>query len=146
MIYAFFPILAAMCYGLAFAFTESALKLTNVATYMIVSLGVLLLTCFGLVYIKGEQPNYSFFKSPMDTAIVMIAVIAPALGWLLTTYAVKNVNASYAAFAEISYPLFTILFLFVFFGQRMFDWTTILGGLLIFSGSALLVIGQLSKS
>ena len=146
MIYAFFPIVAAMFYGLAFAFTESALKLTNVATYMIVSLGVLILTVFGLMYIKGEKADFAFAKNPADLAIVLVAVTAPALGWLLTTYGIKNVNASFAAFAEISYPLFTILFLFLFFGQRAFDWTTLVGGLLILTGSSVLVLGQLAKS
>jgi len=37
MIYLFFPLFAAMFYGLAFAFTEKALKLVNISTYLMLS-------------------------------------------------------------------------------------------------------------
>ena len=146
MIYAFFPLLAAMFYGIAFAFTESALKVTNIATYMLISCGLLAITVVGLLKIKGESLKFDFLQNNADTWLVLVAVAAPSIGWLFTTYAIKNVNASYAAFAEISYPLFTVLALFLFFGLRSLDWSVAVGGLLILAGSSILIMGQLAKA
>lgn len=142
MIYALFPILAAMCYGLAFAFTEKALKITSAVTYLTISAAVGFFFILGLVAVKGERFSWGFLHNPKDMTIFLIAAIAPSLGWLFTTYAIKNTNASYAAFAEISYPLFTLLFLFIFFGLRSLDWTILLGGSLIMIGSFIMVYGQ----
>ncbi|MGH1398050.1 MAG: EamA family transporter [Alphaproteobacteria bacterium] len=141
-IYLFFPIFAAMFYGLAFAFTEKALKLTNVSTYLAISIvsGALIMLAF--IKLKGEPLNFDFVKNKSTLAIVLTSVIAPSLGWIFTTFAIKTTSASYAAFAEISYPLFTVLFLFTFFGLRAIDWTTIAGGLLIMTGSFLMIWGK----
>jgi len=145
MIYAFFPIFAAAFYGLAFAFTEKALKLTTIGTYMALSAitGVIVMAAF--IKLKGEPISFAFLESKSAAAIVLTAVIAPTLGWVFTMFAIKTTSATYASFAEISYPLFTLLFLFAFFGLRAIDWTVLLGGGLIMLGSFIMVYGQ-SKS
>jgi len=142
MIYAFFPIFAAMFYGLAFAFTEKALKLTNISTYMALSAlaGVIVMGAF--IKIKGEALSFDFLADKTSLAIVLTAVVAPTLGWVFTMFAIKTTSASYASFAEISYPLFTLAFLFIFFGLRTIDWTVLLGGALIMVGSFIMVYGQ----
>ncbi len=141
-IYLFFPIFAALFYGLAFAFTEKALKLTNVSTYIILSGLASVAIALALTKMKGEDFSFTFLQSKSELAIVLTAVIAPSIGWVLTMFAIKTTSASYAAFAEISYPLFTMLFLFAFFGLRTIDWTTIAGGLLIMTGSFLMIWGK----
>ena len=143
MIYAFFPIIAAMFYGLAFAATEKALSYTSITTIMILGSAFGICVVSGLMFIKNEPPSFSFLNDKTGTALVATAVIAPAFGWLLTNYAIKNINSSYAAFAEVSYPLFTILFLFLLFGIRHFDWHVIVGGIMVIAGSVVLVLGQL---
>lgn len=142
MIYAFFPIFAAMFYGLAFAFTEKALKLTNISTYMALSAIAGMLVMFGFIKLKGEPLSFTFLESKSALAIVLTAVIAPTLGWVFTMFAIKTTSATYASFAEISYPLFTLIFLFAFFGLRTIDWTIILGGALIMLGSFIMIYGQ----
>ena len=142
MIYFFFPIFAAMFYGLAFAFTEKALKLTTIGTYLTLSASAGIIISIAVTKIKGEGFSFEFLNSKPDLAIVLTAVIAPCLGWVFTMFAIKTTSASYAAFAEISYPLFTVLFLFAFFGMRTIDWTTIAGGLLIMAGSFLMIWGK----
>ncbi|MFK7840291.1 MAG: EamA family transporter [Bdellovibrionales bacterium] len=142
MIYAFFPIFAAMFYGLAFAFTEKALKLTNLATYMALSAiaGIIVMGVY--IKLKGDPLSFDFAFDKTSLVIVLTAVTAPTLGWVFTMFAIKTTSASYASFAEISYPLFTLLFLFIFFGLRTIDWTIILGGALIMAGSFIMVYGQ----
>ncbi len=142
MIYAFFPIMAAMFYGLAFAFTEKAMQMINVVTYMIVGSVVTIIMALGLTLVKDEPVKWDFLNNKEAFIPVIVAVIAPALGWFFTIYAIKNTSAVYAAFSEISYPLFTLLFLFLFFGIRHFDWTILAGGSLVMIGSFILVYGQ----
>ena len=142
MIYAFFPIFAAIFYGLAFAFTEKALKLTTISTYLAMNAVVTIIVAACLIKAKGEGLSFEFLNNKPTASIVLTAVIAPSFGWLFTMFAIKTTSASYAAFAEISYPLFTVLFLFIFFGMRTIDWTTIIGGLLIMAGSFLMIWGK----
>lgn len=143
MIYAFLPLGAAMLYGLAFALMERVLQVTNVFTYMLMG-GILFLPMIGLLSILKKEPiDFGFLHDKSQLFMVFVAVVAPSLGWLLTAYTIKNVNASYAAFAEISYPLFTVLFAFLLLGVRQFDWHVLAGGALILIGSSVLVYGQL---
>ncbi len=142
MIYALFPMIAAMCYGLAFAMTEKALKITNVVTYMAVNSASSFLIVAYLLWIKGESLKFDFIHDQKDLVLIIIAATIPTLGWTFTLFAVKNTSALYASFAEISYPLFTVIFLFIFFGLRSIDWTILLGGALIMIGSFIMVYGQ----
>lgn len=142
MIFAFFPIIAAMCYGLAYAMTEKALKITNVGTYMTVN------TLFGVIIIlylftiKGEPLKIDFTTSPKDLWFILLSTAMPSIGWVFTMFAVKNTSAVYTSFAEISFPLFTLLFMFLLFGLRSIDWTILIGGGLIMTGSLIMIYGQ----
>ena len=131
-----------MFYGLAFAFTEKALKLVDISTYLILGALAGVAMASSLVVLRGQPLSFDFINSTKSLAIVAVAVLAPSLGWLFTMFAIKTTSASYAAFAEISYPLFTVLFLALFFGLRSLDWTILLGGILIMSGSFLMIWGQ----
>lgn len=146
MIYAFFPIVAAILYGLGFSLMDRALQVTNVITFMLVDLLIAIPLILALIKISGEPLSWEFLNNKTDIAILVAAVAIPTIGWFLTAYTVKNISAGYAAFAEVSYPLFTIIFLFLIFGIRNFDWHLLLGGMLVVTGSFILVLGQLSKS
>lgn len=142
----FFPVIAAVLYGMSFALIERAMHSINVATYMFWGSVVGLVTVAGLWMFKGEKVSLTFTaQDSWSVPIVFGAVVAPAVGWVLSIYAIKNISPAYAAFAEISYPLFTILFLFLFFGVKNFDWHIVLGGLMVLIGSFVLVLGQMSK-
>lgn len=146
MIYAYFPIIAAMVYGLSFAFAEKALKITNTSTYMLFCCLSGLITVMAFMAVKREGLSFTFLNNKQDLMAMIFAVATPWIGWLFTVYAIKNTSAAYAAFAEISYPLFTVLCLILFFGVRQFDWHVLLGGAFILLGSFILVWGQSAKA
>ena len=132
-----------MFYGLAFAFAEKALNLINISTFLVINAFATFVIASTFVLLRGQPLSLEGATSnPKNLAIIGIAIVAPTLGWLFTMFAIKTTSASYAAFAEISYPLFTVLFLFLFFGLRSLDWTILLGGALIMSGSFLMIWGQ----
>ncbi len=145
MIYAFFPIIAAIFYGMAYPFIEKSMESINVATYIFWSGIVSAIAGLLLWQFKNEPISLSFLSEKMSIiAMVLAAIILPTLGWLLTIYSVKTTSAGYTVFAEISYPLFTLLFLFLFFGVRHFDWSILAGGALVMLGSFILIYGQLN--
>lgn len=140
---AYFPIMAAALYGLGFALIDKATQTINVTTYIFISASSGLLTAFLLWFFRYEPINFSFLSEKWQTLFIIAgAAIAPSLGWILTIYAVKNISPAYAAFAEISYPLFTLLFLFLLFGVKHFGWSILFGGGLIMLGSFIMVYGQ----
>lgn len=54
MLIAFLPIIAAMFYGLSFAFTEKAFNTINVSTYLFWGGVMAFVSCALLMKIKGE--------------------------------------------------------------------------------------------
>lgn len=143
---ALLPIFAALFYGMAFALMERALQTVNVVTYMLLGVIISLPLVMVLAAVRHEHISFDFLTRWQDVLLVTAAVIAPALGWFLTAYTIKSIGGAYAAFAEVSYPLFTILFLFLFFGIKQFDWHLLVGGLMVVAGSSILVLGQLGKT
>ncbi len=144
MSYAFFPFLAAACYGIGYLILEKAVAGVNLATLYFTgaSLGIVISICYA--FWQNETISYSFAKETPSLLLILIsATLATGMGWIFTTNAVKNTSAVYAAMGEVSYPLFTVLFAFLFFGVRYFDWTVLLGGALIMIGSFILVYGQI---
>ena len=149
MIYALFPILAAICYALAYIFSEQAMEKVSVSLLMlitmIINIPLTLLIIFILHKFKGESISIDFWHDkPLLFYIIFTGIFGMA-GYFFTLFAVQNTSASYAAFAEISYPLFTVLFLFLFFGVRHFDWSLLLGGGLVLLGSFVLIYGQMRQ-
>ncbi len=149
MIYALFPIFAAICYALAYIFDEKALEKVNVATLMLSITGIGLPLSLAAVFIlaktKGESVDFSFLSDSKLLAYIVFGALLGTLGFLFTLFAIQKTSASYTAFAEISYPLFTVLFLFLFFGARHFDWSLLLGGGLVLLGSIVLIYGQMRQ-
>lgn len=145
MIVALLPIIAAILYGMSFALMDRALQVTNVSSYLFFSVVIFLPMILALALFRHESISMDFVYRWQDMVLVAAAIIAPSLGWILTSYTIQNIGGGYAAFAEVSYPLFTILFLFLFFGIKQFDWHLLVGGLMVIVGSAILVLGQTAK-
>lgn len=135
--------MAAAIYGLGFVFMERAMQTTSAATFMLVNTltGMLLITA--LLLTRVETITWQALSHRETLLYLLAGAAAPALGWVLTIYGVKHISAAYATAGEVSYPLFTVLFLFLFFGVRNFDWTVLVGGGLIIAGAAILLSGQI---
>jgi len=143
MISAFFPFIAAMFYGIGFVLIERTMHQFTVLSFLFLNgvMGLVVALTVWLVKREAFLTGQSFDKT---TLLFFIgAALAPAMGWLLTIYSVKNASAVYAAMGEISYPFFTVLFAFLLFGMRGWGWSTLLGGALIILGSFILVYGQI---
>lgn len=144
MLYAVFPVIAAALYGLCYVLIERATQQVSLTAYYIVSALFGVFFAFTHGYLRNESFPFSYIRENQGVLILMLlATVCGYSGWFFTTYAMKNISAPYAAFGEISYPLFTLFFAWAIFGGRHVDMTTIVGGILIMIGSFILVYGQL---
>ncbi len=116
----------------------------NVSTYLFLGSAAGVCMAFILWAFKGEAVSFGFLSEKPSTLLMVLGtIILPGFGWILSMYAVQNISPAYTAFAEISYPLFTLLFLFLLFGVKHFDGHVLAGGLLIMIGSFVMVYGQI---
>jgi drug/metabolite transporter (DMT)-like permease len=77
-----------------------------------------------------------------DWVWLVVAVISSAAGGLLIYIAIGEKNATLASMIEISYPFFVAVFAWLFFRETQFNWPTILGGILILGGVAVVFFGE----
>jgi drug/metabolite transporter (DMT)-like permease len=77
-----------------------------------------------------------------DLIWLVIAVVTSGLGALLIYLAIGEKNATIASLIEISYPLFVAFFAWLFFREVQFNLLTILGGLLILTGVAIVYLAN----
>ena len=141
------PFIAALLYGLGYVMIERVVGVNiNATSFLIVSTVAQAIVILGLLLWKNEAidfsgtiPNWQVFL------FVIVAGLAPCIGWAVTIYSIKHISALYTALAETSYPLFTLAFGFIFFGIRQFNITTFLGGAMILAGAAIMIYGQSSE-
>jgi len=134
----FLPFLGACLYGLSYALIEKIFGTVTITTYIFVS-G--LVSCVGMALIHMFSPIKIDFSPILERGIAFpffLSILAVGAAWFITTFAIKNVSANYAAIAEICYPLFTVLFGYLLFGRKL-GWSMALGAALIFAGVLLIV-------
>jgi len=139
---AFFPFIAAAIYGLGFVFMERAMQSVSAGTFMLVDALVGIALVSSLFLFRIESFSSEVLQNRQTMLYLLAGAAAPGIAWLITIYAVKNISAAYATAGEVSYPLFTVLFLFLIFGVRNFDWTVLVGAALIIAGALILLSGQ----
>ena len=72
----------------------------------------------------------------VSVAVVMFTSIIASVA---VYKAIHGSNATLASLIEISYPVFVALFAIVMFKENHLDWSTIVGGLLVLSGTGLII-------
>ena len=72
------------------------------------------------------------------------AVVGASLGTALLYFAIGARNATLASLIEISYPLFVVLFAWLFFRETHLNAATAIGGILIMAGVALVLAADRS--
>ena len=83
--------------------------------------------------IRAAQPQLLF---------LIIAVMASVSAGLLIFMSIEAKNATVASLIEVSYPLFTAFFAWVFFRQNTINPSTALGALLILTGVFIVARGN----
>jgi len=77
-----------------------------------------------------------------DWVWFVVAMVTSAAGALLIYMAIGEKNATLASLIEISYPFFVAIFAWLFFRETHFNLATLLGGLMILGGVAVVFLGN----
>ncbi len=145
MVYTFLPFMSAALYGLGYILIEKMLKGVPVLAYMVVNSLLFSAILITIYLFRRGSVSFDFLYDKKTLTLFLITLAVNATAWVITLVSLKNNNATYTAFAEISYPLFTVLFLFLIFGtMQQWTWQSALGSLMILTGSAFLVWSQVS--
>jgi drug/metabolite transporter (DMT)-like permease len=140
--YIFFPFFSAALYGLGYVLIERLLKHVPIATFTFFS-AILLGAVCGLVgLVRKDSFSLEFLSDKKIALLFFVTIIANAGGWIVTQMALKHTSAEFVSFVELTYPIFTLLFLFLIFGQQHFNWMSLLGGVLVMAGAAIMVMAQ----
>jgi drug/metabolite transporter (DMT)-like permease len=143
MVYVFLPFLSAALYGLSYVLLEKLLKSVSMLTYMLTSCLCMLVVVGVYALLRPDQLSIAFIHDKKILLMFLASIFIGIAGWVGTLIGLQNTSASYVAFAEISYPLFTLLFLYVLFGEQQFNLQSLLGGALVLMGSVVLVMGRI---
>jgi drug/metabolite transporter (DMT)-like permease len=128
---------AAVSYGLQYVLLGRHFKEVNVFTYGLVTNAVALVTVGALwLATKAPAPNWT----PTQWWSIAAQILCGLAGGLLSYLAIQQKNASLAAFVEICYPLFVVLFAYLFFHEVQLSPRQAVGAALIFAG--LLFVGR----
>ena len=77
-----------------------------------------------------------------DWVWLLVAIASSAAGGLLIYIAIGEKNATLASLIEISYPFFVAVFAWLFFRDVQFNWQTLIGGVFILFGVAVVFLGE----
>jgi drug/metabolite transporter (DMT)-like permease len=141
----FYAISASICWGISYAASGPILKkgFSPLVFFFGYSLFGLLGATLSLI-LRGKF--HSLLKleklDRVDVGWFLFSISIGALGAFLTYVAMGAKNPTLAALVEISYPLFVVLFTWVFFREVQLNVITLCGGLLVLSGVVVILLGE----
>lgn len=134
---------AAILWGLGYAMTEKLLDLKMTPSFILLLTGALSLPFYVSMSLLGGElkSGFELFKTDMKVFVLTIAcVLCYVVANYLILYSIVGKNATLASLIEISYPIFTIFFVWLLFGKFDLNSYTIAGGALILAGVGLIYL------
>lgn len=142
MVWFVYALCTSVCWGLGYAMSEKLLHNNVSPSVLLIIIYVFSLPVYVFLGMNNGTVASSLKAIGEDTGLLTVAaimVLAFIAGNLFIMMSVQMKNATYANLIEITYPVFTILFTYLFFKQFHMNVSTMIGGALIISGVAMLV-------
>lgn len=141
------PFTASILWAICYAYMEDGLQGMSIATMtFFTSLAGIFTALFIIPALGGESVNIKpLFNKRILFALIMV-ILTARLADYVVIYATQNISATYAAFAEVAYPVFIPIVIFVLFGQNQISTHTIIGGALVIAGIYTLFTGEFLKN
>ena len=130
---------AAIVWGIHYPLIDFAMKRLSVYTVLLIS--VLPVLFLMPVFMRDLARDVDVFKLlPTNEQWLVAAIgLTSTLGAVLLYLSVNSKNATLASLIEITYPVFVVLFAYLFFRQVHVNTSVILGGLMILVGAGLII-------
>jgi len=130
----------AILWGFSYTCSEQIVKHVDSKTYLCISC-MFSFVCFGLwgFLTKEIQQDVSSGKIYIALPWIIGCCIASFIANYCSVAAVKYGGASYASIIEISYPFWVVIFVSIINGKNEITLKTMIGGVIIFLGTLLVI-------
>ena len=141
----FYALVASLCWGMSYA--ASGPILTKGFSPLLFFFGYALFALLGATTaLMTSGKISSIWKLPFleraDAGWFILSLTSAGVGAYLTYVAMGAKNPTLAALIEISYPLFVVLFTWLFFREMQLNAMTLCGGILLLAGVTVIVLGE----
>lgn len=135
-----FALGASVLWGLSYILFEQIYKKVSVATSLAIVCFVMFFVMLAISYFRGEiKPDITAITSSKKLMWLMAGgTLTAIVADVCIALSITTKNATLAGLVEISYPLFIALFAYLLFKENQLTISTSIGGLLIFSGVAVI--------
>jgi len=130
---------AAIIWGIHYPLIDFAMK--RLSVYSVLLISVLPVLFLMPMFLRDLARDIEVFKLlPTNEQWLVAAIgLTSTLGAVLLYLSVNSKNATLASLIEITYPVFVVLFAYLFFRQVHVNTSVILGGLMILIGAGLII-------
>lgn len=130
---------AAIAWGMHYPLIDFAMK--RISVYSVLLISILPILFVMPVFLRDLARDMDTLKLlPANEQWIIAAVaVTSTLGAVFIYLSVSSKNATLASMIEISYPVFVVIFAYVFFRQVHVNASVILGGLMILVGAGLII-------
>ena len=130
---------AAVTWGIYYPLVDMALKRISLFSVMLLSLlPVLLMMPLFLKTVSDDVATVKMLPASEQLIIASLGLIG-LFGEVMVYIAISGKNATLASLIEMSYPLFVVVFAYLFYRQMHVTPSVLIGGLMILMGSGLIV-------
>jgi drug/metabolite transporter (DMT)-like permease len=135
-----YALLSAIIWGANYLFYEKILSRISVSTLYFIDLTVGAIVFFLFASLSGTfiKDLTAIQSSKSLIWLILATVITSILANLFIALAIQSKNATLSTLVEISYPIFIILLAWILFRENNLTPSVLLGGGLIFSGTAII--------
>ncbi len=142
MLWFFYAVAASVLWGVSYALLDELLKKLSFATLILYSSVASLIFALGLGFARNSfSADWQILKSAgRETKMLGISIIIYIAANLFIMSSINAKNATMAAMIEITYPLFTALFAWMFFREVQVTAGTLVGAGLVLAGVACIYI------
>lgn len=141
----FYAITASLCWGMSYAASGPILRKGLSPVFFFLGYSVLGFAG-SIVLLAATGRTQQVFRmdglEKGDLGWFLFSIGGSSLGAFLTYVAMSAKNPTLASLVEISYPLFVVLFAWVFFREMQLNLVTLCGGLLVIAGVAVIILGE----
>lgn len=140
-----YAIAASICWGMSYAACGPILKkgLSPLVLFFGYALFGLIVAFVALISSgKLSQALRLDGVERCDLGWLILSIGGSALGAYLTYAAMAAKNPTLASLIEISYPIFVVVFAWVFFREMQLNTLTLCGGLLAIAGISVIILGE----
>lgn len=139
----FYALASAVLWGINYVVSEKILKAGFPLSLLACITSISVLIVYALFILTDKNAAIESMQNLVGNkklALFFLVLILTTIMAVFTSYsAVALKNATYASLIEISYPVFVVLFSWLFFKEFHLNPMTILGAVMIFAGTMLVL-------